>query len=45
LWVAQRSDTGSDAKLDELTNATCMPGAAPRKNFSGFRPCAASSAP
>ncbi|MNI83267.1 hypothetical protein D3C73_1400560 [compost metagenome] len=42
--MIERSATGIAAKLEELTKATCMPGAAPRKNFSGFRPCASSSA-
>ena len=40
-----RIDTGIAAKLEEVTNATCMPGAAPRKNFHGFNPCANSKLP
>ena len=30
---------------EEATKATCIAGAAPRKNFSGFRPCASSRPP
>ena len=40
----ERIATGIAAKLEELTKATCMPGPAPRKNFSGLSPCASSSA-
>ena len=35
--------TGIAAKDDEVANATCMPGAAPRKKRSGFSPCSASN--
>ena len=33
------------ANEDEVAKATCMPGAAPRKNRNGFRPCSASRPP